>query len=66
MELCTELAAAFFSAICTQKPEISAIHITYFQVSFVGTSLYEPKSHQMLVAIQIKGNDSIFSFLKHF
>lgn len=63
MEICTELAAVFISAICTQKAEISAIYMTYFQISFVGMSLYEPKSYQMLVAIQIKYIDSIFYFL---
>lgn len=63
MEICTELAADFMAAICTQKAKISAICITYFQISFVGTSLYKPKSYQMLVAIHIKGNDSMFYFL---
>lgn len=62
MELCTELAAAIFSAIYTEKPEFFAIHTICFQVSFLGTLLYEPKSHQMLVAIQIKGNNAVFSF----
>lgn len=39
MELCAELEIVCLFAICTQKLEISAIHISYIQVSFVGTLL---------------------------
>lgn len=61
----TEQTTAFFSAICIQTPEISAIQITYFQVSFVDTSVYKPKSHSILVAIQTNSSDSFFIFVYH-